>query len=86
MKIHNPKNEQMLDELYAWISFDEGGEGIISASIGGQSFPLVFGHTKMIEVTRPTVEQMARQTGKMVRLVKYKKSDVVETLGENKLQ
>jgi hypothetical protein len=77
---HNPKNEQMLDELYAWILLDECGEGIVSAMIADKPFPLVFGDKKLIELTRMPILNVCQETGKTVRLVKYKREEILETI------
>ncbi len=75
---HIPENEQPLDELYAVISTDNNGEGIVSIMLPECAMPLVFGHKKNIESLRPIIEDISRKTGKKLLLVRYKKSEILE--------
>ena len=61
---HIPENEQPLNSLYAVISSDEKGEGVVSMMTPQGAMPLVFGHERNLEIVKPFVKQMAKETGK----------------------
>ncbi len=78
---HIPENEQMMDEIYAVLSIDDKGEGICSMMTPQGGMPMIFGHARMIELMRPMIQEMARDTGKTLRLVKFKKEEILEVFG-----
>lgn len=78
---HIPENEQKMDEIYVVLSEDDKGEGICSMMTGQGAMPMVFGHPRMIELIRPRLQIMARETGKKLKIVKYIKSEILEELG-----
>jgi hypothetical protein len=80
MNYHTPENEQPMDEIYAVISKDESGEGICSMIGPMGSMPLIFGHVKMISHIKGIMEQMAKDTGKTLKLCKYKRTEVLEEI------
>lgn len=75
---HIPENEQVMDEIYAVLSVDENGEGICSMMAEQGGMPMIFGHERMIEFVRPIINKMVRETGKTIKLVKYKKTEVIQ--------
>ena len=78
---HIPENEQMMDEIFAVLSIDEKGEGICSMMTPNGGMPMIFGHQRMLEVIKPIVRGIALETGKKLRIVKYKKIEVLEEIG-----
>ena len=80
---HIPENEQNLDNIYAVLSQDEKGQGIVSIMTPQGGMPMVFGHERMLEKIKPIVKKMANETGKKILIVKYSKVEVLEeVLGE----
>lgn len=75
---HIPENEQMMDEIYAVLSIDEKGEGICSMMTPQGGMPMIFGHARMLDKIKPAIEHMAKETGKKLRLVKFKKIEILE--------
>lgn len=80
MKYHIPENEQLLDNLFAVISKDETGEGICAMMTPSGGMPMVFGHERMLEMTKKFAKQIAKETGKELRIVKYSKTEVLEVI------
>lgn len=75
---HIPANEQTMDEIYAVLSVDENGEGICSMMTEQGGMPMIFGHERMIEFIKPLINKMVKDTGRTLRLVKYKKTEVIQ--------
>lgn len=80
MQYHIPKNEMNMDEIYAVLSSDENGEGIVSANIDGNNFPLVFGHPRMLKKFKEFAIQMSKDTGKKLLIVKFKRAEILEEI------
>lgn len=76
---HIPENEQMMDEIYAVLSLDDKGEGICSMMTNEGAFPMVFGHPRMLDMIKPVIRDMAMKTNRTMRIVKFKKMEVMET-------
>ncbi len=78
---HNPKNEQPMDELYVVLSREnDGSEGIVSMITPMGGMPLVFGHIRLLDKIRPTLNQMSKDTGKDMIIAKYRKMEVIEKI------
>lgn len=77
---HMPKNEQILNELYAVLSTDQRGEGIVSVMTPQGAMPMVFGHKRMLIAARKAAELMVKDTKKKLIIVKYTKSEVLEEI------
>lgn len=75
---HIPANEQVMDEIYAVLSVDENGEGICSMMTEQGGMSMILGHERMIEFVKLIINKMVRETGKTLRLVKYKKIEVIQ--------
>lgn len=78
MKYHIPGNEEIMDEIYVVISKDKEGEGIVSMMLSDRAMPLVFGKKEMLEKVLPLIKKMADETGQVLQICKYKKTEVVE--------
>jgi hypothetical protein len=76
--ILSPPNTQPITELYAFISVDEHGEGIVSAVIGNIALPLVSGDLHMIEQMRPHARRCAEV--KRIELVKFTARETIEQI------
>lgn len=76
---HIPENEQTMDEIYAVLSVDDNGnEGILSLMTEQGGMPMIFGHERMIELVKPIINKMVREAGRTLKLVKYKKIEVIQ--------
>jgi hypothetical protein len=69
--IHTEPNEAVITELYAFLSTDETGEGIVGEMIDGAWTPLVTSKLRIAEKMRPLARHIAEVSGKPVRLVKF---------------
>jgi hypothetical protein len=70
--IDDPPATQPVTELFAYVVIDEAGnEGICATTMGGTSMPMVFGYERVALKAMPFAEELARMTGKTVRLVKF---------------
>jgi hypothetical protein len=77
MNEKNPNGRFLrIDELWAWISHDEEGEGIL----GFGAIPLIGADQDRIESYRVHAQHIAKMSGKAVRLVRYTTRTEVETL------
>jgi hypothetical protein len=78
---HIPKNEQEMKVIFVVLSRDEDGtEGIVSAMTPMGSMPMVFGHEKMLIQVRDALKQMSKDTGRKLHIVKYMKTEEIETI------
>lgn len=77
---HNPKNEQMIEELYVALSLDEGGEGIFSIQTMMGGMPVVFGNKRLLEPFMSVLKQAVKDTGKTIRIFKFKKESLIEEI------
>ena len=79
--IIDTKNYLDADHVYAFLSVDENGEGLIAAGDkGGGLLPLIFTDIKKVEQLKEGVKQMLKVTGKKARLVKFSKREIIEEL------
>lgn len=70
--IHAPKNTQTrIESVYAFLSEDDGGEGLCGANVGGQWMPLITADPKVLDKLRHIAKQVAEMTGKKIKLVKF---------------
>lgn len=76
-----PKNEQEMKVIFVVLSRDDDGtEGIVSAMTPMGSMPMVFGHERMLGNVREALKQMSKDTGRKLHIVKYAKTEEVETI------
>ena len=79
--IIDTKNYLDADHVYAFLSVDENGEGLIAAGDKrGGLLPLIFTDIKKVEQLKEGVKQMLKVTGKKARLVKFSKREIIEEL------
>lgn len=72
-----------IDEMFAFVSEDTGpeDEGIITMSLGSTMMPLVGGDMTRVEKLKPIARQIAQQTGKKVKLLRFSTREELEELG-----
>lgn len=76
-----PKNQIEMKVIFVVLSRDEDGtEGIVSAITPMGAMPMVFGHESMLNNVRDSLKQMSKDTGRKLHIVKYAKTDEVETI------
>lgn len=69
---HTPKNTERLEQLYAWVSVDDGGEGIVAGNVPGFGWtPLVTGSYENALRMGKAAKQVEQATGKRIRLLKF---------------
>lgn len=75
---------EKITELYAFVSVDEGGEGVIGQTIpmGGREvfMPFVCADKARMESLKPLAKQISEHTGKKIRLIKMSKRTVIEEI------
>jgi hypothetical protein len=84
--IHVPKNEMpRIDCVWAFLSVDpeDGNEGVIAAPLmgPGSMVPLIAADERRLQSITPIAKDIAKATGRVVRLVKFTGREVVEQFG-----
>ncbi len=78
---HVPGNEKMIDELYAVLSKDENGEGIVAMiNPDGGAVPLVFGYEWMLAKVQPAIKKIAEETGQTLRVCKFSNKEILQEI------
>jgi hypothetical protein len=67
-----------IDQIWAFLSIDDGGEGVCSAPIGDMTLPLIAADKRRVDSLIPMAKKMARMFGKPIRLAKFSKREDVE--------
>ncbi len=80
--IHNPKNYlAQIDQIWAVLSVDEGGEGVVAAPLNGMTVPLIAAdEARLNSFVIPMAQQIAVISGKKMRLVKFHNREVVQEI------
>lgn len=83
MLVHNSGNTKPVDVLFAYLSVDkDGNEGVCAAPLPGfGTTPLVFGYEHVALKFIPIAEEIAKASGMQIKLVKFTKGEVVQTIG-----
>lgn len=69
----------IIDELWAWISVTDEGEGVLGAPIPGLgNMPLVGADRERMESLRPVAQQVAALFGVGVSLVRFSSRELIE--------
>ena len=84
--VHAPKNEMpRIDCLWAFLSVDEadGNEGVCAVNFPGLPglTPLIAADQRRLDLITPIAEDLARTTGRVLRLVKFYNREVVRQIG-----
>jgi hypothetical protein len=85
-ELASPQNNsagQSLDQIFIWLSVDGGGEGICAMALSDE-LPMVPMVTHNIDTAkrlmRPYARNAVKTFGKIVRLVRFSRREVMETL------
>jgi hypothetical protein len=68
-----------IDRLWAFLSIDAGGEGVVAAPIGSMTVPLVAADRARVDMLIPMARALATFFGKPIRLAKFDQRTDVET-------
>ncbi len=71
-----------MDELFLFVAEDEEGEGLIGQRIGDQWIPFVCADKARLNSLRPMAENIARESGKKIKLIKFTTRTELEVIGE----
>lgn len=75
---------EKITEMYAFVSVDEGGEGVVGMTMpvnGRETFmPFVCADKKRMEQLKPIAIDIARKSGKKIKLIKLTNRKDLETL------
>lgn len=69
-----------ISELWAWLAGPVEDEGVVAVTHGELVIPLVGADRERIESYRGEVEQLRRNTGAQIRLVRWGVREVLEEL------
>ncbi len=78
-----PSQGYRIDRLFAYLSVDANGEGVAAATINGILMPLIGADADRVMALRPYAEEVARLSGRPVRLVRFDTRTEVEVLEPN---
>jgi hypothetical protein len=81
--IDTPPNETpRIDQIWAVLSVDEGGEGVVAAPIqqGMLTVPLIAADEARMQDIKKLAYQLTKLTGKKMRLVKFSTRTVIEEI------
>jgi hypothetical protein len=81
-----PPNEQLrIDEVWLFVSVDETGEGVCAAPLmgAGSLVPLIAADEARLKSLIPIARQIARESGKRVKLIKLSQRTELMTFEPN---
>lgn len=78
---------EKIEEIYAFVSVDEGGEGIIAKQLdlpNGLTFmPFICADKQRMESLKPFAELMSQSTGTKIKLIKFTCREEIEEYSPN---
>jgi hypothetical protein len=82
---HNPSNNMgRIEQLWAYLSVDDGGEGLCAAPMPGApmltTMPLIAADRRRLELIKPIAHMIARKFGMPVRLARFRDREDVEII------
>jgi hypothetical protein len=82
---HTPPNGWPIRKLYAFLSVDEGGEGVCAQQLGATYFPMIVSSTKMLEKLKQDAKRLSRISGKRIVLAEFRRNgkELWSTEGED---
>lgn len=79
--VHNPKNYlEKITEIWAFLSVDDGGEGIIGANIDNTFMPFVCADLSRVKSLKPMALDIAKMGNKKVKLVKFSTREEIDII------
>ena len=76
-----PPNTRIIDELYAVLSKDSTGEGIVTYMMREGPLPLMTSDPKIAEHFKGIMKIMNKETNKNLILVKFTNKEIIEEVG-----
>jgi len=74
---------EKITEVYVFASCDEGGEGVVGQTVnimGRETFmPFVCADKERMESIKPLAKQIAKETGKKIKLIRLTTREEIET-------
>lgn len=79
--IHNPKNTFFIEEMFAFCSVDEEGEGVVAIpGPMGRPMPLMGADMTRVDSIRPIAQEVSDALGIKIILKKFSTVEVLEEL------
>jgi|SRR5215471_5871422 len=76
-----PMGQKQIDQLYIYLSHDPGGEGICAATVADLGTTvLVTPKEQVAKALLGHARELARKSGRDIRLVRFKRDDVLMTI------
>jgi hypothetical protein len=77
--IYNPPNDRVIDQVWVVLSEDPNGKNGICADIMPflGSVPMVTGSPKGLELFKQRIDEVARRSGKPVKIYRFVRAEVV---------
>jgi hypothetical protein len=77
----NPGNYMgRIEAIWAYLSVDEGGEGVCAAPIGGTFLPMIAADKRRLDQLKPMARALAARFKMPVRLVRFTAREDIETI------
>lgn len=80
--LNHPNEILRIDEIFAYVSVDQNGEGIIGQSVqlmGKDIFmPFVCADKARMESLKPLAKKIAKESGKKIKLIKLSVREEIE--------
>jgi hypothetical protein len=68
-----------IDRIWAFLSIDDGGEGLVAAPIGpGTTVPLIAADKRRVDLLIPIAKRLTKVFNKPIRLAKFSQREDVE--------
>jgi hypothetical protein len=64
-----PDNTAPVDRLWAFLSVDQNGEGLVASNFAGHWMPMITGDERQLPKMRKAAQEIARVTGRTIKLV-----------------
>lgn len=79
-RLHNPRNTFQINHIWAFLSVDEGGEGVCAGPLLGKGtvIPLIAADEKRLAILRPFAQELAKVFGKPIKLVRFSLREEIE--------
>ena len=72
-EVDAPRNGWPIRTLYAFLSVDEGGEGLCARPLGAMLAPMITSNQKTLEGLKRDATRLSAATGKRIVLVEFKR-------------
>lgn len=70
-----------IDQIWAYLSLDDGGEGVCSFQAAGiGALPMIGADKRRLDQLRPYAQQLARMVKRPIRLVRFRQREDVEII------